>query len=167
MKTRITALMLMLTAVITIQAQSLCDKTWGTVIGNERTAFTMEFNTDGTCAYCIASQENVEQDDFKMVITVGYIVPATYTRNGDTLHIKPDNSKAELQVDLDFPGTDEAMANLIRSMAEKQLEQQKPALIEELKKDVPEEADFDIVTLTENKLVLNNGNETLSFESLD
>ena len=157
MKKTFFALMLMLVSVVTINAQTLTSNPWMTVLpGNDDVVVLLSFDNDGTCALAIANEEVQEEDVMKLTITVTATIPGTYTLNNNSLNIKLDKEKADLNFDYEIEGVDGQAKKMIEAMLKPELEKQKPEMKKEILQDLPlsNMETIKVVSIDKEKLVL-------------
>ena len=168
MKKTLIILALLISAAMGVQAQSL--------LGTWKGATETDSDGDKTTMFYIFKTGN--KIDMKMLfeteddeigkMAFAYTMPGTFTRNGQllTIHFNPKQSKAKLEKIIFTAEMEEefksmpAMKDMVLKMLQEQIDKE---MKEQFENDTPFDGDATIKQLTATKLVLDDGDETLSF----
>ena len=168
MKRILTIVCILFATVISLQAQSLLGKWKGST----------EIDEDGdtiTTYYIFKLNNKVEmkmllnsKDDEIGIITMSFTMPGTFSRNGQTLNIQFEANKSKCKLEnVVFTAQMEKEFEEMPEMKKMILEMIKKSIDNEMAKQFANESLFDgevaIVQLSATKLVLSDGDDTLSF----
>ena len=157
MKKTIFTLMLLFASALAINAQSLTSNAWFTMIDlaeEEKAAFVINFNDDGTCAIAIGADQVMNEEGMKMTIAMTAKVPGTYTLNGKDLNMNLDNDNATVDIDYEIEGIDASTKKMMDAMIKPELEKQKPEIKKMILGSLPKMNNLKVVTVSKEKLVL-------------
>jgi hypothetical protein len=163
MKKSLFVLFLLIAA--TIQAQTLTNSAWTTMLpGDEEIEMVLNFDDDGEC-YIILTSETFEDlgDGMNMTMRASLSVPGIFNQDGRDITLSFNKKKAEFVFDHQLNGADSQTRALFNSFVEPELKKMEPELKSHLLEMVPSFIDnMKIVSVSKSKLVVgyNGGNLT-------
>lgn len=169
MKKILFTLVLMLLAMAAVQAQSLIGKYWAADFSTAEmpnAIMVLSFDEMGRCTFAISTEESIDgEDDLKMIIT--FICPGVYLQEGNELTLLIDFEKADSDFSLESDKMTESTIKTYKALLKPSFEKEKPKLMKELIDELPTLSEFTIVKLTEDRLVLNDGESDLVFSAVN
>ncbi|MBR4921214.1 MAG: hypothetical protein IKZ62_07865 [Prevotella sp.] len=158
---------LLLTVVMGLQAQSIVG-TWETVIEtDDNDKVTVDVTFEQGNDVLIKGQLKIgEGEEGTMVMSVTF--PGTYQQNGQTLTLNFDANKGKINIDEaifpkeveDLLADDPDKRKDVLKMMQDQVDE---SLAKELGDSLPLDGDLTIVKLTDTELVLNDGDDNVTF----
>lgn len=143
--------------------------TWNTVVETDKDGYK------GTCFFTFKTGNKVEmkilmeaEDKEVGKMVLGYTIPGSFTRNGQklTIHFNPKLGKAKIEKTV-FTAEVEKLFKDMPSMKNQILKTLQDGFVKEMKElydnGTPLEGEFTIKQLTATKLVLDDGDEIMTF----
>lgn len=147
--------LLMVTSVITANAQSLTGKKWFTYLSDaEDEVLIISFYEDGGCMPVIGQEGGMKQEDMSILFHFTLAIPGSYKVDNNHLLCDFDYDGAVVEIEYDISGVDESTKPLIESMLKPEIEKMKPEAKQELWLLMPKMDAMNIVSLTDDTLIL-------------
>ena len=164
MKKSIFTLMLMLSSVFVLNAQSLTAHQWGTKLADDDgkdVLVALAFDKNGACELLVGAEHQMNEDGVPITITGSVSVPGTYTLNDKDLVMDLDRSKAEVDFDYEIKGMDAKTKDKMDKQIRGELNGMKGEFKKTMLDGMPKMHNMKIVSLTSKELILkiDNGRE--------